>query len=234
MPGFEDNDDDEIGQEPIAVESPTTITSSEDPDCPEEEECEIDWSLMPGFDDDDENKIDEETTIALESPSSIFNSDDPDCPEEEECEIDWSMMPGFDDDDADETEKEESNPSGKMQNVGPVEERYEEINEKLNELEPKDVYVRQVQRSTEKSRTHLEMNWQIADCVVDKDTCTDICSDCSGSGKVQCQFCHGTGNITFLNELRSCILCKDGLTDCKACVGTGSIASWAKTHDGSS
>ena len=249
MPGFGEDE-----ETTAVVESPsTTIVNSDDPDCPEEEECEIDWSMMPGFgDDEDEDETAEENTVAAESPSTtIFNSDDPDCPEEEECEIDWSMMPGFgDDEDEDETEKEKGSPNAKAQNsdtssasikgtttrTRELEYNYQdaEINEKLDELEPQEAYVRQVKRSIEKSRTYMEMNWQIADCVVDKDTCIDPCSDCAGSGKVHCMFCRGTGTIALGDEFRFCILCKGSLTDCKACAGTGSIASWAKTHDGSS
>uniref|UniRef100_A0A7S4AQY5 Uncharacterized protein n=1 Tax=Pseudo-nitzschia australis TaxID=44445 RepID=A0A7S4AQY5_9STRA len=212
-------------------------------ECPDEEGCEIDWSSMPGFGDD------EETAAAVESHSTaIVNSDDPDCPEEEECEIDWSSMPGFgDDNDEDETAEENAIPSANAQNSDTssssmkyttqevkYDDRDDEINEKLDELEPQEAYVRQVKRSIEQSRTHMEMNWQIEDCVVDEDTCVDACSDCGGSGKVHCMFCRGTGIIAFGDEFRSCILCKGGLTDCKACTGTGSIASWAKTHDGSS
>ena len=256
MPGFgDDEDEDETAEETTAVveSHSTTIINSDDPDCPEEEECEIDWSMMPGFgDDEDEDETAEENTVAAESPSTtIFNSDDPDCPEEEECEIDWSMMPGFgDDEDEDETEKEKGSPNAKAQNsdtssasikgtttrTRELEYNYQdaEINEKLDELEPQEAYVRQVKRSIEKSRTYMEMNWQIADCVVDKDTCIDPCSDCAGSGKVHCMFCRGTGTIALGDEFRFCILCKGSLTDCKACAGTGSIASWAKTHDGSS
>jgi len=246
MPGF--GDDEETA---AAVESHSTaIVNSDDPDCPEEEECEIDWSSMPGFgDDNDEDETAEENTSAVESPSTtIVNSDDPDCPEEEECEIDWSSMPGFgDDNDEDETAEENAIPSANAQNSDTssssmkyttqevkYDDRDDEINEKLDELEPQEAYVRQVKRSIEQSRTHMEMNWQIEDCVVDEDTCVDACSDCGGSGKVHCMFCRGTGIIAFGDEFRSCILCKGGLTDCKACTGTGSIASWAKTHDGSS
>jgi hypothetical protein len=42
-------------------------------DCPDEEECEIDWDLMPGFGDDDENEVEENPgslsfgSLALES-----------------------------------------------------------------------------------------------------------------------------------------------------------------------
>ena len=41
---------------PIAIISyPTNIFNKEEsePDCPDEDECEIDWGAMPGFEDDD-------------------------------------------------------------------------------------------------------------------------------------------------------------------------------------
>merc|ERR1711935_514052 len=92
-------------------------------------------------------------------------------------------------------------------------------------------YVRQVERSVEKSRTIFEMNWQIENCIVDEDTCTDFCSDCAGSGKSFCKFCRGTKMIAFGSEFRPCILCADGRVDCATCAGTGAISPWAKIHD---
>jgi hypothetical protein len=41
---------------PIAIISCQNIFNKEESDCPDEDECEIDWGAMPGFDDDDEGE----------------------------------------------------------------------------------------------------------------------------------------------------------------------------------
>jgi hypothetical protein len=57
-------------QFPIAIISYPNIFNKEESDCPEEDECEIDWDAMPGFDDDDEGeKSDQE-----EEPSNELKS----------------------------------------------------------------------------------------------------------------------------------------------------------------
>lgn len=204
----------------FAINSQNDIFNADESDCPDEEECEIDWGAMPGFEEEEETKKDESN---INAQSDIFNSDDPDCPDEDECEIDWSSMPGF------EEEEEESTKEKETTNV------YEDlhlIGDETDDLEPQNAYVRQVQPSIEKSRTILEMNWQIENCVVDEDTCTDFCAECAGSGKAWCKFCRGTGMIAFGNDFRSCLLCVNGRVDCDACSGTGKISPWAKTHDG--
>jgi len=168
-------------------------------------------------------------STAIYARPGIFFEDESECPEEDECEIDWGAMPGFEDDDDDKSEEEKSNEKQEA-----VIEQLEEINEELDELEPQEAYVRQVERSLEKSRTIFEMNWEIENCIVDKDTCTDFCSDCAGSGKNWCKFCRGTRMISLGKDFRSCLLCSDttdGRVDCSTCSGTGNISPWAKTHD---
>jgi len=167
-------------------------------------------------------------SISSKLQSHVFNGDDPDCPEEDECEIDWGSMPGFGDDD----EKNEE-PNKELETTS-VYENQHLIGDETDELEPQQAYVPQVERSIDKSRKILEMNWQIENCEVDEDTCTDFCADCAGSGKSRCKFCRGTRMIAFGNEFRPCLLCVDGRSNCSSCAGTGKIASWAKTHDGKS
>ena len=163
---------------------------------------------------------------ALESRPDIFFEDESDCPDEEECEIDWGAMPGFEDDDnGEEITSDDKDPTSAFQD-------WHLIGEETDELEPQEPYVPQLERSLDKSRTILEMNWQIENCEVDEDTCTDFCSECAGSGKSHCKFCRGTRLISFGNEFRPCKICVDGVVDCSACAGTGSISPWAKTHDG--
>ena len=167
--------------------------------------------------------------LALNSQSGIFfEESDPDCPDEDECEIDWSAMPGFDDDEDDDSKKNEE--FSKLNETTNIVEKHL-IGDEADELEPREAYVRQVERSVDKSRTILTMNWEIENCEVDEDSCTDFCAECAGSGKTWCKFCRGTGIIAFGDEFRSCLLCKEGRVDCNACSGTGKISAWAKTHD---
>lgn len=220
----------------ISIQSRSDSVSEDESDCPDEDECEIDWGAMPGFGDDDAKK-DVPTTDVVSQDNS-----DPDCPEEDECEIDWSAMPGFGDDDDEDDAKKESDPEATAAATTTSSDLLHEnrhlIGDETDELEPQDAYVRKVERSVGTSRKILEMNWQIENCEVDEDTCTDFCSDCSGSGKTSCKFCHGTRMISFFHpgtnthEHRSCLLCADGRVDCPTCAGTGAISPWAKTHDG--
>mmetsp|Transcript_17561 Transcript_17561/g.40457 ORF Transcript_17561/g.40457 Transcript_17561/m.40457 type:complete len:174 (-) Transcript_17561:293-814(-) len=137
--------------------------------------------------------------------------------------------PSNDDDEEEETKKDGSKEKETAANNQEAHLAFED--DELDELEPQEAYVRQMERTVEKSRTILEMNWQIENCVVDSDACTDFCTECAGSGKTWCKFCRGTGMIAFGNEFRSCMLCENGRVDCSACAGTGMISPWAKTHD---
>ena len=182
--------------------------------------------------------------ISIQSRSDIVFQDEPDCPDEDECEIDWGAMPGFGDDDDEDDAKKESDQEATAAATTTttatdlLHENRDLVGDETDELEPQDAYVCKVERSIDTSRKILEMNWQIENCAVDEDTCTDFCSDCSGSGKTSCKFCHGTRTISFFHhgtnthEQRSCLLCADGRVDCPTCAGTGAISPWAKTHDG--
>jgi len=174
------------------------------------------------------------SVVSINSRPDIFFEDQSDCPDEEECEIDWSAMPGFESDDDDKIKedvpKEEDQATAKAFND---DEDHHLIGDEMDELEPQESYARQMGRSIEKSRTIFEMNWQIENCVVDEDSCSDFCSDCAGSGKSRCLFCRGTKMISFRDDFRACLICsEDGQVKCSACSGTGSISPWAKTHDG--
>ena len=46
----------------IYIQSRSDIFSQDESDCPDEEECEIDWGAMPGFGDDDEDDTKKESS----------------------------------------------------------------------------------------------------------------------------------------------------------------------------
>ena len=55
----------------INSQSDVFFDGDSDPDCPDEDECEIDWGAMPGFEDDDEE--DETKEESAEAQTEISN-----------------------------------------------------------------------------------------------------------------------------------------------------------------
>lgn len=60
-----------------------------------------------------------------------------------------------------------------------------------------------------------------------------ICNKCNGRGKVECSWCHATGVLMLGDRLlcsiegqSHCLACNNGEVPCKACKGTGKLASW--------
>ena len=72
----------------------------------------------------------------------------------------------------------------------------------------------------------------IEHCDVDNmDACCNICFDCKGEGKNNCDFCHGTGFLMLNGDLigtnNKCVVCNgSGEKICKKCMGAGKIARW--------
>jgi hypothetical protein len=155
------------------------------------------------------------------------------CPDEEECEIDWDTMPGFDDDNNEHNVQTEPSAPENSQRHDPTLE-YTNIGDEDpadDDLQPKS-YEYQVQNSLQKSRTFYEMSWQVDECNVEPDSCSDFCPDCAGSGRQFCKFCRGTRMIAFGKEFRTCLICDvDGRVECSSCKGTGSVAPWTVTYD---
>jgi hypothetical protein len=179
------------------------------------------------------------TTLALANIPSIFfgPEEEFECPDEEECEIDWDRMPGFDDDEENSAppSNEELLPeaSTPLSMAGASEVDVEKMEDEyaIVELQPQ-TYRNTVHNSAEKSRVLFEMTWQIDECKVNHDSCSDFCPECAGSGRQFCKFCRGTRTVVFGKEFRSCIICEpDGKVECSACKGTGSVAPWVATHE---
>lgn len=104
-------------------------------------------------------------------------------------------------------------------------------------------------KSIQHAVENLELRWDIdednQDCdIEDITTCSEPCSTCSGTGKIECPFCGGTGYIDFgkpspgtIGETLAkknggftgteCPVCDDnGEIDCHSCKGSGWIARW--------
>jgi hypothetical protein len=110
------------------------------------------------------------------TPSIFFGpEEDFECPDEEECEIDWDRMPGFD----------EGNEVESPSNEELLPEASFDDNEvPLDDIQPQ-TYEHQVHNSLEKSRVILEMNWQVDECNVNHDSCSNFCPECAGRYVVQ-------------------------------------------------
>jgi len=186
------------------------------------------------------------SSIYSHATPGIFyqENSDPDCPDEEECEINWDLMPGYNDsDDDDEKEKEKVTvDEEKEETQSSSSSSYSSYSSSSYSSYERPPPLQPVKRSVEKSRVILEMNWQLEDCVVDAETCTDFCTDCAGSGQQWCKFCRGTRMISFIgngngngdsdSEFHACLICRtDGHIDCSTCAGTGNISPWAAFYD---
>lgn len=86
---------------------------------------------------------------------------------------------------------------------------------------------------TADSRRGLEMGWRFQQ---KKNHKPQTCKTCNGSGRVECAWCHATGVLMLGDRLIcslegqcSCLACTNGEVQCKACKGTGRIASWMIT-----
>ena len=90
-------------------------------------------------------------------------------------------------------------------------------------------------------RDNLELHWQISssstECDLEADirSCSDACSSCHGTGRVECRFCGGTGFFT-VGEMvmgggKVCPICNhDGEEECSQCRGSGWVANWKQTN----
>ena len=91
-------------------------------------------------------------------------------------------------------------------------------------------------RNPEQIRQNLELHWQVtssdAECdVEDIQSCSDQCTTCRGTGRIECRFCGGTGFLTIgevvVGAGGSCPICNaDGEEDCGDCRGSGWVAGW--------
>lgn len=84
------------------------------------------------------------------------------------------------------------------------------------------------------SRRGLEMSWRFQTRKGDNPS---VCEKCKGYGKVECSWCHATGVLMLGDRLlcsiegqSHCLACDNGQIPCKACKGTGKLASWM-VHD---
>jgi hypothetical protein len=167
-------------------------------------------------------------STALQAGPFFGPEEEFDCPDEEECEIDWDLMPGFGDDEDEATEEDvpgsdtNDDDSGEDQAVEQSQDRSKSTFGAQVEVD--------LQKTFEKRRVRMEMNWQIDECATDEDSCADYCLDCAGGGVQACRFCRGTNMIALKGDFQACVICNTkGQEDCVSCRGTGRIAPWAVT-----
>lgn len=82
----------------------------------------------------------------------------------------------------------------------------------------------------ESSKKGLEMAWRFN---VQDASQTETCPTCRGKRAVECPWCHATGALMLGDRMMcsieghsQCLVCQDGEVECKACKGTGRLASW--------
>lgn len=80
------------------------------------------------------------------------------------------------------------------------------------------------------SKKALEMSWRFQKR---KNHDPAFCTLCNGAGSVECSWCHATGVLMLGDRLMCsiegqshCLACHNGEVKCKACKGTGRLASW--------
>lgn len=171
-------------------------------ECPSEEECEINWDLMPDWEEETNTNTntktnhDDDNTNQNGEPSTPATTQASDMGTTSTTEMMNSSVARH------QAQKQPTSPQTRA--------------EQLQEMRGFQV--------------RLEMNWQMDECEIHPlDSCQDFCMECAGSGKQPCHFCHGTTLLTLGNNVANCRLCKSGKIDCAACRGTGFIAPWATT-----
>jgi hypothetical protein len=219
-------------------------------ECPDEEECEIDWSRMPGGDAEEEAETSASSSSNNQDQGTITakiqdGDDFEECPDEEECEIDWSRMPGGD------AEEEETSSSSSTRDQGAIAAKIQDayLDEDEDDEDDDDEYD-VPSPLVPRGRLSLEMQWQMTADAVECDvyrpaTCgSDPCEDCKGRGWNECRFCRGTtvlwmqqpggggGGDNNDTDVKStftpCSICRQGTETCRSCKGTGWISDFTK------
>lgn len=181
---------------------------NDEEECGEEEACEIDWSLMPGWDDESNP----ETASPESVPSNFVESETNAWLEEKEQQQQQQQQSN---DDADNNKNNED-----------------------DDIDDEEILDTHGNVPSEQLRQRLEMQWRVASHVQDDNcdvyqphTCGgEPCQLCRGRGWNDCRFCHGTSVLWSRPSLAtpptSCKICHQGVETCASCKGSGWIASW--------
>jgi hypothetical protein len=211
---------------------------NDDEECPDEEECEIDWSKMPGMGDD------EEAPKVVQPPTETTKTSTTSSSTNEMEQLRALLERQF------QLESAPHDAKADMQQL----ERYSSS----SSLSPHDV---QVPEASTKSTTtaltsttstvvdfgrrRLEMQWGLSAAADECDVYEPItcgghaCPSCAGQGSCPCRFCRGTGQLylqlaaTTTTSSRSpfvaCSVCSAaGYEPCRPCQGSGWIADWTE------
>lgn len=224
-----DFNDNEMINDPSASSPSVGGDDEEEEECGEEEECEIDWSKMPGMSGDEGDGGEQEVEPQEAVKASIIEEEDGDIFDDDFDGIGHVFI-NQDQDDAIIVNEDDDD---------------EWV---FDESIYKRYYPTDVTKKMEKMRIRLEMQWQAAqaaeecDIMNDPPSCgSEQCHTCKGKGTVPCRFCRGTGVLWMRTTTSSstagnseegvfqtCPICQSGMETCRDCKGTGWIAKWTK------
>eukprot|EP00523_Entomoneis_sp_CCMP467_P001131 CAMPEP_0168747438 /NCGR_PEP_ID=MMETSP0724-20121128/15658_1 /TAXON_ID=265536 /ORGANISM="Amphiprora sp., Strain CCMP467" /LENGTH=284 /DNA_ID=CAMNT_0008795231 /DNA_START=41 /DNA_END=895 /DNA_ORIENTATION=- len=213
----------------FALSSSSTPGDDEEDECDSEEECEIDWDNMPGFDNDDDvpKKQQQEalssSAAATTTPILEYNDFENDLAFPLESETILSAAPELT---TTHVSEQQAQPSASRKPPS-----NHNNNQKMN---------------WKHGLARMEMQWQMTEsakeCDVDEpETCgSKQCEACHGSGHTSCRLCRGTHFIKLSadSDFFACKLCdENGQEICQACQGSGWVAEWTSmsptvTHKG--
>lgn len=170
-------------------------------ECPEEEECEIDWDKMPTWEDDNETEGEEETTSATTTTTTTTSSSSSSSKHEQKS-----------------SKKKKKSSSSRRTTVGRRRQQQEEQQKVMEPFEKSRVRLEMNWQIDECSSDADACDDFCVECA---GTGRQVCRFCRGTRMIA--FGH--------NDIRPCIVCHDGYEPCPHCKGTGRIAPWATTMD---
>jgi len=176
---------------------------SDPADCPDEEECEINWDLMPGYNDNDDDEKEKEKVTVDE--------------EKEETQSSSSSYSS--------TLYSSSSYSSYVRPVQPVKPR--QGRSRPRSIEKSRVFLEmnwQIEECVVDADTLTDF---CSDCA---GSGYQWCNFCRGTRMIS--FIGNGNGDSDDSEFRTCLICRtDGHIDCSTCAGTGNISPWAATYD---
>lgn len=202
----------------ISLTPPDSEDTKDEKECNSEDECEIDWDAMPGFEQDDEEETEQKEREGAINQSNATEK----CassPILEYDDFENHVFPIFS---ASTTIRTgQSSSTNKCERDQKQESLLKENNCSIN-------WNHRFMR--------MEMTWQMTESAKDCDvenpfSCgSEPCEGCRGRGYIDCRFCGGTHFLNLGGESDDFFRCKicdsNGQEVCHSCQGSGWVAQW--------